>query len=194
MLPNIDVTNTANLGGASPAKRPEPDQVVQDSYKSLSNVKEQQPKPKAAPVSNDRTSSATDVVKDSRPAENVQQTQKAGRSGTRSYDRNATQDQAEINFQLTREERDVFLNVMSGREEAGAMTEEEQTTLQKVSERIEKLIEDADAKDSERAERLEKAVKEWYNRLSNGKHKAPVDLIRLIHQAAMGVADLSKLE
>ncbi|MCD7896757.1 MAG: hypothetical protein LUG50_08805 [Planctomycetaceae bacterium] len=102
-----------------------------------------------------------------------------------------TQDQAEINFQLTREERDVFLNAISGDESVEEMTKQEQETLQKAAERIEKLIEEADTRTAEGRERLDRAVKEWYSRLANGKHKPPTDLLRLIQAAAAGKTDLS---
>lgn len=198
MLPNIDVTTAATMGGSAPvtssARRVETDQLVQEANRALQNLQIQQPQERQSSPSTADRAASTDAVTDSQATEKTQQTGKAGKPGTRTYDRNGNRDQAEINFQLTRDERDVFLNAMSGREDPQEMTEDEQNTLQKVSERLEKLIEEATAKETERVERLERAVKEWYSRLSNGKHKAPADLIRLISQAAMGVVDLSKLE
>ncbi len=99
-----------------------------------------------------------------------------------------TGDQAEINFQMSREEREVFLSAMSGRESVSEMSEEEQRLMERASERLEKLIEAADARDAASRERMDKAVKEWYLRLSNGK-QPPADLLTLIRQASQGLLD-----
>ncbi len=104
------------------------------------------------------------------------------------------QDQAEINFQLTREEREAFINAISGQEKPEDMAEEEQTALQRAAERVEKLIEEALTRSTDRGERLDKAIKEWYTRLTNGKYKAPPDLISLIQQAAAGNVNFKNLE
>lgn len=196
MLPNMDVTNAAGLGGATPtpAKRQETDQLVQEAYRNLQNLREQSPAPQPkddVPAS----ASTSDAVTDAKATESTQQVARTPRSGTtRIYERTGQRDSAEINFQMTLEEREVFLNAMSGKEDPADMTEDEQTTLQKVSERIEKLLEEAEGKSSDRVDRLDKAIKEWYNRLSNGKHKAPADLVRLIRLSAVGTGDLSKVD
>lgn len=97
-------------------------------------------------------------------------------------------DQAEINFQMSREEREVFLSVMTGREKASEMSETEQKLMEKASERLDKLIEAATSRDTASRERMDKAVKEWYLRLSNGK-QPPANLLNLITQAANGELD-----
>lgn len=185
MLPNIDpTTNAANVGAAvqPQVKKTESDKAI-EAYNSNAS---------AAP----RVKSADEQVqsggavrrKEAREAQRAVEgapVARTGKSKTDTYLRQG-QDQAEINFQLTREERAVFLGAMSGQDDPEQMTEQEQGTLQKAAERIEKLLEDATTRKTDRTDRLDKAIKEWYSRLSNGKHKAPADLIRLIQQAAAG--------
>jgi hypothetical protein len=97
-------------------------------------------------------------------------------------------DQAAINFQMSREEREVFLSAMTGRERVSDMSEDEQKLMEKSAERLDKLIEAADARDTASRERMDKAVKEWYIRLANGK-QPPTNLLTLIRQAAEGKLD-----
>lgn len=203
MLPNLDVTNTTGLGASSPnpapARRSETDRLTNEEFRNTQNIREIQSPVKPADSAAQRDAQDVASTPDTNAAEATQQTalttQPRQRTGTTSiYDRPAARDSAEINFQLTLEERDVFLNAMSGQEDPASMTPEEQTTLQKVSERIEKLLEEAEGKSADRVDRLDKAIKEWYNRLSNGKHKAPADLVRLIRLSALGTGDLSKIE
>lgn len=197
MLPNLDVTSAAGLGGVTPApaKRNETDPLTQDAYRNMQNIREQ-PVP---PVPETDTASSQDkkVTEIRTKASEATQTATqptARRPGTRSYDRYSARDSAEINFQMTLEEREIFLSAMSGQEDPTDMTQEEQTVLQNVSERIEKLLEEAETKSTDRGDRIDRAIKEWYNRLSNGKHKAPADLVRLIRLSAMGTGDLSNVE
>lgn len=192
MLPNIDVTAASGVGGSTPVKKPDSDPVVQEPRKT--NREAPSDNTYASTPSGNKVSGADDVAA-TRSATATAKTRSEAKQGTtRIYNRPESVDKAEINFQVTREERAVFLNAMSGEEDPAEMTQEEQATLQKVSERLQKLIEEAAARDSDRGERLEKAVKEWYNRLSNGKRKAPADLVRLINKAALGIADLSKID
>lgn len=174
MMPNIDpATTSANLGAATPAtpqiRRPEMDKAL-EAYQTAP-----QPATGASPyeAGEAQKTGAVDRMRDPK------------KSATQILAAKLT-DQAEIGFQMTREEREVFLNAMSRQESPQDMTEEEQTTLQKVSERIEKMIEDSSTRNQEKLDRLDKAIKEWYNRLAGGKHKAPADLVRLIQQAAAG--------
>ena len=184
MLPNIDpTTNAANVGAAvqPQVKRTESDKAI-EAYNNASPA----PRVKSA---DERVQTGGEINrKEARGAQRTAEgapIARTGKSKTDSYLR-AGQDQAEINFQLTREERAVFLGAMSGQEDPKQMTEQEQGTLQKAAERIEKLLEDATTRRTDRTDRLDKAIKEWYSRLSNGKHKVPADLIRLIQQAAAG--------
>ena len=171
MLPKIDPTTPPPSAGSNPqARRPELDQAL-EAYKAP-QVREQAVQEQAA-----ETRSTTDIIQKAQRTSDARSV-----SGRAPRDR----DSAEINFQMTREERAVFVNAMSGKEDPADMTEEEQGTLQKVSERIEKLIEDAITRDTASRERVESAVKEWYSRLSNGKREPGQDLLYLIRQAAMG--------
>ena len=95
-------------------------------------------------------------------------------------------DQAELNFSLTREEKEVFVNAFSKDQDPATMSEDDQETLQKAAERISKFVEEAIAKKAENRKRIEKAVSEWYDKISNGEGKGPAELIHLLHQAAMG--------
>ncbi len=113
--------------------------------------------------------------------------------GRQSKTRILSRDEADINFQLTREERDVFINAISGNESVQEMSEEEQKLLQKTAERIEKILAAVDTRTEEGRERADMAIKEWYSRLANGKFKAPTDLLRLIQAAALGQEDLTKV-
>ncbi len=124
-----------------------------------------------------------------RPAEKTGTGAVGGRSETSQFRKAiARGDQAEINFQMSREEREVFLSVMSGRERVSDMSEDEQRLMEKSAARLEKLIEAADARDAASRERIDKAVKEWYLRLSNGK-QPPTDLLTLIRESAAGRLD-----
>ncbi len=120
-----------------------------------------------------------------RPAEKTETGGNGTRPETGGRSKAEIRDQAGINFQMTREEREVFLSAMSGRERVSEMSENEQKLMEKSAERLEKLIEAADARDAASREKLDKAVKEWYIRLANGK-QPPGDLLWLISQAAAG--------
>lgn len=172
MLPNIDPTVAAGTGAATPqpqVRRPELEQAL-EAYNTPPVVPDAIVQAGAGEMR--KTDAASSV---NRHAE----------TKTRSFYKNG-QDQSEINFQLTREERDVFVNAISGDEDPEEMSEQEQETLQRVAERIEKLIEEAATRNTQKVERLEKAIKEWYTRLS-GKREAPADLIALIYRAAAGL-------
>lgn len=98
-------------------------------------------------------------------------------------------DQADIAFQLNREEREVFRAAFTEGKRPADMTADERDTLRQASDRISQLVDDAIAKNAENRERVEKAVHEWYGRLVQGEGRAPGELIRLLHQAAMGELD-----
>lgn len=168
MLPNVDPTTpSVAVGTGSQARRPEVDKVA-EAYR-VAKVNEQ--------IQNDEAAGPRSPENTVRKAAGVRE------SNTRTIAQRA-KDSAEINFQLTREEREVFVNALSGKEDPAEMTEQEQTILQRTAERIEKILDEANALDTENRERLDKAVKEWYTRLSNGKHEAPGDLLTLIRKAA----------
>lgn len=193
MLPNIDPTNSAASVAAQTqpqVKRPELDKALEAYSNQTPAV--QSP---AAPAQN-RRHETDRVTVESGEAQKAAQVTKAAADAkhkTGIYQKPA-QDQAEINFQLTREERDAFINAISGQENPKDMTEREQTALQRAAERVEKLIEEATTRSTDRGERLDKAIKEWYSRLTNGKHKAPADLVRLIQQAAAGNLNFNSIE
>lgn len=97
-------------------------------------------------------------------------------------------DQVEINFSLTREEREAFTTAFSSKQDPAKMSEEENTTLKAASERISKFIDEAISRNSDNRERIEKVMGEWYSRMTQGK-QGPVDLVNLLRQAAMGNLD-----
>lgn len=98
----------------------------------------------------------------------------------------STQDQVEINLALSPEERDVFSTALTSEE---TLSPEEKATLKKASERLTKFINDAVSKNGERRDRVEKAMTEWYSRISKNELKGPSDLIQLLHSAASGGLD-----
>lgn len=172
MLPTIDTTTTsAGIGaGAAQTRRSDLENLADASQAQTIQTKnnyEEAPEPTAAAV--------------------VQKNRKsAAGSTTQLIGVRLGQDTAELGFLLTREEREVFVNAISGRESPEEMSDEEQELLQKTSERIDKLIEDAMSRTTENRERIDSAVKEWYSRLSNGKLEAGEDLLFLIRKAARG--------
>jgi hypothetical protein len=97
-------------------------------------------------------------------------------------------DQVELNFHLTLEERDAFQAAFGSKQNPDVMSPEEKETLQKAAERISSYIDEAIARNSDNRERVEKAVGEWYSRLTKGESK-PMDLINLLRQAAMRTLD-----
>ena len=173
MIPNIDPVAPTSVGAqATSVKRPETDKIV-ETYQTA-NVRD--------------TASFEETESSARPTSKTGTSIISMHSDAAKQLRAATGDQAEINFQLTREEREAFLSAMTGRERVSEMSEGEQRLVEKVSERLEKLIETADAKDAASRERVDKAVKEWYLRLSNGKQPSS-DLLTLIRDAAAGKLD-----
>lgn len=98
------------------------------------------------------------------------------------------QDQVELNFSLTRDEKEAFVNAFSKKQDPATMTEEEQETLKKAAERISKFVEETIARNTSKRERVEKAVAEWYDKLSQGETEGerPTDLLSLLRKAAMG--------
>lgn len=192
MLPNIDpTTNAVNTGASAPAAPQQqvksPGQSAQDkaaeaAYNALPGIRAPQPETQRT-----RDDSVQPGAGEARRAGATSQSGRlqAAKPKTGSHPQQQG-DQAEINFQLTKEERDAFLNAMSGQENPSDMTEREQTALQRASERVQKLMDDAAARTTDRTDRLDKAIREWYSRLSNGKYSAPPNLLQLIQQAAAG--------
>ncbi len=187
MLPNVDPTKAASSAAVTPSTTKKPDVERAVPYTPTA------PKPAAEAEKAGQTATEQRVAQSAPSKAGTEIIQRLQRVDSKpaAPGQLTTHDQAEINFQLTREERDVFLNAISGDESVEEMTKQEQETLQKTAERIEKLIEDADTRTAEGRERLDKAIKEWYTRLANGKHKPPTDLIRLIQAAAAGRTDLT---
>lgn len=109
----------------------------------------------------------------------------AEKSGTRILQ---SKDKADINFTLSREERDAFIAAFSSKQDSASMTNGEKETLKKASERISKFIDEAITRNSDNREKVEKAVGEWYSRITKGE-QGPMDLIELMRKAAMGTLD-----
>ena len=167
MLPTIDTTLTSpGVGGGAPVRHPETEKAI-EAYKTKAPVEPKLKTEETAPREDTYQSSAerskTDIV---------------GRK-----------DQVEINFQLTMEERDAFLAAFKSKQDPATMTPEERDTLQKASERISKFVDEAIARNADNRERVEKAVGEWYSRLTKGETEGPLDLVNLLRQAAMGNLD-----
>ncbi len=188
MLPNIDpAANAANVTVTQTipqpqARRAEADRATR-AYANPAVPGEQRAPADQARIRDDAR--RNEAVETQKAADSA--TSKSGRLARPKTDSYPKQpgDQAEINFQMTREEREAFLNAMSGQEDPSDMTEQEQTALQRAAERIDKLLENAATRQTDRGDRLDKAVREWYSRLSNGKAPPP-DLLVFIRQAAAG--------
>lgn len=197
MSPSIDSSTTSQaLPSASPLRRADAGKVIAEAYnvpngrrhktELINNPNLQNGRiPDEAVDNKSENSSAGKVGSNTDYQKNPY--------GRQSKTRVLTRDEADINFQLTREERDVFINAISGAESVKDMSEEEQKTLQKTAERIEKILEAVDTRTEEGRQRADLAIKEWYSRLANGKFKAPSDLLRLIQAAALGQEDLTKV-
>lgn len=183
MLPNIDpVTSTAAVGATTPStRRPDMEKAL-EAYKNVpaARVDDNRVGKEAARVGNETNGArAADAV------------ERAGQVKSRDSSTEVVRrkdDQADIAFQMTREEREVFLGYVSGEEELSQLTDQEKITLERVAERIEKLIEQADARSTKGRNRINVAMKEWYSRLANGK-EAPENLIDLIQRASQGMMD-----
>lgn len=100
----------------------------------------------------------------------------------------APRDEAQFGFRATPEERDALVAAFSGGGDAKSLTKEEKDKLKSASGRITRLIEEAVAKSADSRERTEKALSEWYSRLSQGETPR-ADLLKLLRQAAMGEFD-----
>lgn len=173
MFLNIDPAASTSVGAqAQTVKRPEIDRVA-ETYQTTA-------------VRDSVAFEETDIA--ARPAEKPVSGTAGARTETGKRSKTEVRDQAGINFQMTREEREVFLSAMSGRERVSEMSENEQKLMAKAAERLERLIEAADARDAASREKMDKAVKEWYIRLANGR-QPPADLISLISDAAAGKLD-----
>lgn len=177
MLPSIDpaaVGAAASVSGAAQSQRAEMDRVI-EAYK-------------VAPVAADEAKVGAEAGQASRTAAAVARPEaiKTKRNANDLFKR--PDDQAEVAFQVTREEREVFLNYASGNEDIDELSEHEQTTLQRVAERLDKLIEAASERNAKGMNRINAAMKEWYSRLAGGK-EAPEQLIALIQRASQGKMD-----
>lgn len=179
MLPNIDnVNTTASTSGvatqSTTQKRSDTDRVAQAMHaKSVEAYKSNQSTP-------DPTNAAEKTAA-SRKVDKVEPSK-----GTEARQKN---DQVELNFSLTREERDAFINAFAEKQDPATMTEEEKENLQSAAERIAKYVEETISKNGERRERVEKAVGEWYSRISKRELEGNFDLIDLLRKAATGQLD-----
>lgn len=183
MLPNIDpVSNAAAVGAITPStRRPDMDKAL-EAYKNVpaARVDERRVGKEAGRVGKE--------TKEARAPDAVERTGQIRSRDSATDIVRRIDDQADIAFQMTREERDVFLGYTSGEEELDQLTDQEKITLERVTERIEKLIEQADARSTKGRGRINLAMKEWYSRLANGR-QAPENLIDLIQRAAQGMMD-----
>lgn len=166
MLPNIDTINPG-ASGVVPPKRPEVDKAM-EAY---------------------RTASSSDQPEEIAAKRALAAREQTGPSKSKTEIMPAQQDRADLKFRLSAEERDAFQAAFDAKQDPATMSPEERETLKKASERISKFIEEAAAKSADNRERVEKAVSEWYSRLSKGEREGPIDLINLLRQAAMGKLD-----
>lgn len=182
MLPSIDTTNQ-NLailpaGGNAPSRKVD----FEHSAKVIN--------PRAADIYKSSKSGAEETSLE--VAENniiEKRAEKARNAKATEVKTRSTQDQVEINFTLSPEERDVFNAALTSEETPPPLSPEEKATLKKASERLSKFIEGAVSKNGERRDRVEKAMTEWYSRISKNELKGPSDLIQLLHSAASGGLD-----
>lgn len=177
MYPNIDTPNLnvpAGGGWQGAPKTPE--------YKTDAPVAPETPRVKSE-------KGTTRVAEKTAPAE------KAAASGAvsgRKKPGEATaipQDQATFNMSVTREERDALVAALSGGDEAKSLSQEEKETARAAADRISKHLDDAMAKNAESRAKVEKAVTEWYAKLSRGEQRSATELIDLLHKAAAGLLD-----
>lgn|GEM_PF-2844319 len=179
MLPTIDnLTAAIPKNGVSAQsatqKDSETDRVVQAiNAKSVEAYKSNKPTPDPANAP-EKTLGAHKI--DKIQAANAPETQR-------------NNDLIELNFSLTREERDAFIQAFSDKQDPATMTQEEKDNLQSASERIAKYVEETIAKNTERRERVEKAVGEWYSRISKRELEGQFDLLELLEKAASGQID-----
>ncbi|MCD8350246.1 MAG: hypothetical protein LUC93_06510 [Planctomycetaceae bacterium] len=181
MLPKIDpaAAAAANVGATQQqARRVEVDKVL-EAYKASAATKVDERR--VGNVGNEAREAA-------RTAETTPGTQPV-RTRTGSTDvLKRGEDQAEIAFQMTREEREVFTSYVSGEETIDQMSEAEKRMLERVAERLERLIAEADTRTETGRKRMDLALREWYQRLAGGK-QSPEHLIDLIQMATQGRMD-----
>ena len=106
--------------------------------------------------------------------------------------RERPRDQAEMAFSLTAEERDALVKTVAAarRDESAELSPQEQETLRQTAERIAKAVDETIAKNNDKRQFVEKAVSEWYTKLSNGEAVEPFELIKLLRDAAVGKLDV----
>ncbi len=178
MLPNIDpaaASPAANVGATQQTRRVEVDKAL-EAYKASATPKVEERRVGREAREAARTAEAATATQQVRTKTGSTDVVKRG------------EDQAEIAFQMTREEREVFTSYISGDETVDQMSEAEQRTLERVSERLERLIEEADARSETGRKRMNLALREWYQRLAGGK-QSPENLIDLIQMATQGRMD-----
>lgn len=110
---------------------------------------------------------------------------------TRIYGVRGRTDQTELGFTLSADEREAFIDAFVDRKSPAEMSPEEKDTIQKASERITNFVDETIARNNGKREQVEKAVGEWYSRISRGELDSSTDLINLLRLAATG--DLDKL-
>jgi DUF4097 and DUF4098 domain-containing protein YvlB len=101
----------------------------------------------------------------------------------------AVRDEASLALALTQEEKAVLLAVFSEGRTPASLTPEEKDAFHLASERIQDLIDQTLTRSQSHKARIEKALEEWFSRLTQGKNQGPLDLINLFHQAASGELD-----
>ncbi len=183
MLPNLaEFTSSISAGGpqAASPRRQENERVL-EAYRVAQESQEKQAKEEGAlrqrEVESEAVAVAADVEK---------------KAAERAEKKSATEvrDRVEFNLQLTREERDAFAVAFAAEEEERAeLTAEEREVVRKASERIVKYLDESIARSKENREKMEKAVGEWYSRLSKGESWGGTDLLQLFRRAAAGEFD-----
>lgn len=120
-----------------------------------------------------------------------------GTQKTDQTDPKSKQDQVELQFALTRDEKAAFSRYSASREEgednkSAFVSDEDRKRMQEAAERIATAMEEQIAKNNQSRQRVEKAVTEWYSILSGDDRDAktnPLAFIGILRDAAMGKFD-----
>lgn len=162
MLPNIDTALQNGMPVESYGRGGENQRPTSVRYKAADATK----------PAEGGSSSATAVVAEKKRSESDNRT-----------------DQVTINLSLSPEEKDAFGKAFSDKGNLSTMSEEEKQALKEASERIGKFIDDTVSKNQDKREKVEKAVREWYSRITKGKETGPTEFISLLRAAAMGTLE-----
>lgn len=120
-----------------------------------------------------------------------------GAQKTEQADPQAKQDQVELQFALTREEKAAFSRYLASRDEgeddtSAFISDEDRERMQEAAERIANAMEEQIAKNNQSKQRIDRAVSEWYSVLSGDDREAktnPLAFIGFLRDAAMGKFD-----